>query len=135
MQTIKYYHNVRDIQSELDLYLEPNKLNQEVNKMKMHKSIKSLKTEDFAVDQVVIENAVISGVEEIDTEYGKRKLVKVNDLGEDKTIFLNQLSIDLLIDQFGEETEAWFGEQVKVVCEKGKGKFKNPMFVITPIKN
>jgi len=102
---------------------------------KLRRSIKALKTEDYANNEVVVDKGTILGFDDKDTEYGERKIMSFKHDGEEKNVFLNQTSQDNLIDAFGEDCDSLIGEQIKITCKKGEGKYKNLMLVVEPIAN
>jgi hypothetical protein len=100
--------------------------------VKLKKSVKALRAEDFDKGETVIEKGKILKAEIRDTEFGERTLLTVEDQEdeEEKPIFLNSESQDNLIEAYGEESDDWHGKLVSVTCERGKGKYKNNMLIV-----
>lgn len=102
--------------------------------MRLKKSTKGLKAEDFSDGDVAVNSGKILDVQELETEYGNRNYLTFFNEEEEKdsAVFLNAKSKDELIDSFGEETDNWNGKKVKIVCSKGSGKYKNKMLLVKP---
>lgn len=101
--------------------------------MKVNKSIKALKVADFKVGQEVIKRGKIQNlVTKQSAEYGEKYFMTVRTEDKVQAIFVNQTSMDSLIDAWGDNTDEWIGEKISVVVDKTeKGQ---PMFLVKPIR-
>lgn len=52
-------------------------------------------------------------------EYGDQMVFSIGTRNGDKNANFNQSSINILIDVYGDDTEAWVGKEVKVLTKKG----------------
>jgi len=75
--------------------------------------------------------AKIEEVNDLQTDFGEKTVATLND-GEKKfNLFVNNNSLQKLIDAYGDDDENWKGQEVKLTLEKNE-KFKNDMIVINP---
>lgn len=51
-------------------------------------------------------------------QYGEQKVFSIQTRNGDKNITLNQSSENILIDEFGDDSEAWVGKEVNVILKK-----------------
>lgn len=103
--------------------------------MKFEKSAPKLKVDDFEVGQIISSNSTILGVEEVETEFGTRHVLTLENTNDEKIgVYLNQKSIDNIVDSYGNESDHWPGRQVRIRCDRGHGKWKNKMIIIEPLK-
>lgn len=67
-------------------------------------------------------------------EYGERHVFKVLTKNGEKLLTFNQTSINYLIDTYGEETNEWQGEKIKVWLIKSNvgGKMKDIVYLTAP---
>lgn len=101
--------------------------------MELERSIKALKADDFAVGQLICADAKILGVESLETEFGLRNQITLDDSKTKMKVFLNRFSQDALIDAYGTKTENWINKYALIRCERAGGKFKNKMIVVLPM--
>jgi len=89
-----------------------------------------IKQDIFDGDIIVITNEgqIITG------EYGDRHVFKVETKNGIKNLSFNQTTINYLIDAFGEETNEWQGEKVKVWLIKSNvgGKIRDIVYLTAP---
>lgn len=89
--------------------------------MKMEKTdvnTTTLKVED--IKGKPLKNVTIVNVREIKTEYGPKKVMDFKASGKDYSVFLNAISINALIDAFGDESDKWKGKSANVEVYNGK---------------
>jgi hypothetical protein len=85
-----------------------------------------------ADDEPNFESVEIMDVKDIETRYGDKLVLTIDD-GETKfDVFCNQTSENNLIDSFGENDKDWIGKFVKITTEEDE-KYKKKMIVITAI--
>ena len=104
--------------------------------MKVEKSVSALRAEDYKDGDFVVKTATLVKVEQKPTEYGDKQFATVRCMETNKThgVFLNQPSIDELIDGFGAETDTWGGRAVSVRCAISNGKYKKKMLIVLPLE-
>lgn len=97
------------------------KKQQEEKKMKINKSdytfSNTIKAEDALEKEVEI-----TDIKEVSTKYGEKLVAELND---DTQIFLNNLSMNNLIDAFGEETDDYLNKKLQLtieISERTRGK-------------
>ena len=66
-------------------------------------------------DKVVIKSAGT----EVTGQFGDQTVFVIETRNGDKNFPLNQSSINVLVEAFGEDTEKWVGKSVKVLTKKG----------------
>lgn len=52
-------------------------------------------------------------------QFGEQHNFKIKTRNGDKKLSFNQSSINVLVEEFGEDTENWIGKDVKVILKKG----------------
>lgn len=97
----------------------------------------TLKAEDFKEgDQPIKEGSILS-VKDIMTKFSKNQELQTVCAIQDKKdgqkwdIFLNNKSLNNLIEGFGDEDDSWLNKHVTIVCEK-EPNFKKLMLVVYP---
>lgn len=102
---------------------------------KFEKSIASLTVEEFDLDTLALSQATIVDIKEVETEYGSRDCLILKDEKDEKVkLFLNQTSIDNLIDAYGAESAVWTGKLINVRCVKAsRGQYKGKMLIVEPL--
>lgn len=65
--------------------------------------------------------------------YGEQNNFRVKTRNGEKKLAFNQSSINVLFDEFGDDTEAWIGKDVKVILKKGTyaGKRGVATYIVT----
>ena len=58
-----------------------------------------------------------AGVVEVG-QFGEQNNFKVKTRNGEKKLGLNQATINVLVEEFGDDTEAWVGKEVKVILQK-----------------
>jgi len=78
--------------------------------------------------------AEIISVVDTDTKHGEKVVcgLKNDDLGE-FSVFLNNFSMQNLIEAFGDDDKKWLGKLVDLTKEEDK-KYKKDMIVLNPVK-
>ena len=100
-------------------------------KRKKNEISPSLKARDYKVGEIPIDEGRIVSIKDIETKYGDRSVITVDTTGGSKDIFLNDFSLNLLIDKFGDEDEDWIGKKITTKVEEDK-TFKNRMIIVYP---
>jgi len=74
-----------------------------------------------------------SGTEE-DGQWGKQNNFKIKTRNGEKKLALNQNTINVLVIEFGEESESWIGQEVTVILKKDiiAGKKVIIPYLVTP---
>lgn len=77
---------------------------------------------------------VLNAGEITSSEFGEQKVFKVKTLKGEKNLAFNQTTMNNLIDAFGDETEKWNGESVKVTVVKAMigGELKTVTYLSHP---
>jgi hypothetical protein len=77
---------------------------------------------------------IASEGEKVTGEFGERNVFKVETKNGIKNLSFNQTSINYLVDAFGEETNEWQGEKVKVWLVKSNvgGKLRDIVYLTAP---
>jgi hypothetical protein len=110
------------------------------NKMirKKFEQLPLLKAKDYKDGEVILKTAIIKDIREVHTKF--------NDEGENSTIFdiedsdtnitytmfINQSSMNNLIDAYGDDDSLWLNKLVSVVCNTDN-YLKNKQLVVSPI--
>lgn len=78
---------------------------------------------------------VIKGIEDVDTKFGIKAKAVLENQAEDLTfdVFLNNFSMQNLIDAYGEDDSSWVGQIVDLKKEID-GMYKKEMIVLHPVK-
>jgi len=102
--------------------------------MKMQKKLSgnwAKKGEDIKNGDAV---EILDGGQEDMGEYGKRIVFKIKTRNGEKSVAFNQTSINTLIDEFGDDSDKWVGNSVKIDVVKAlvAGKMQN-IFYFTPV--
>lgn len=50
--------------------------------------------------------------------YGEQNVFKIKTRNGDKKLTFNQSTINVLVEEFGDDTELWVGKEVKVILQK-----------------
>lgn len=90
------------------------------------------KGEDINNGDVVI---IKSEGEYIEGQYGQQFVIKIQTKnGEDKNVNFNQTTINILHDEFGEDTTNWIGKEVTIRAKKDvvAGKKVDIYYFVTP---
>ncbi len=58
-----------------------------------------------------------SGAEE-EGQYGKQTIFKIKTRNGEKRLSFNQSTLNVLIEEFGDDTEGWIGKDVNVILQK-----------------
>lgn len=74
--------------------------------------------------------ATIESVRDLDTKHGNKTVTTLNDGKKSFDVFLNNMSINNLIDAYGDEDQEWIGKNVQVSKEKCE-RFDNEMIVLS----
>lgn len=102
--------------------------------MKVPKSVKALKVANFSVGDIVIKRGKIMSLTTKDSkEFGKKFFMTIKEGDKMQAIFVNQTSLDTLVEAFGDESEDWIGHKISVSV--GKTEKNQAMFVVNPIKD
>lgn len=74
---------------------------------------------------------ILDAGKEVPGEFGDRTVFKVNTVNGDKNMSFNQTTINNLIDAFGEDSENYIGQSVKVYVVKAmvSGKLRNVVYL------
>lgn len=78
---------------------------------------------------------IASEAEKVQGDFGERLVVKIETKSKDvKNLSLNQTSVNNLIDAYGNETNEWQGEKVRVWIVKANvgGKMKDVVYLTAP---
>ena len=81
----------------------------------------SLKAKDYKINDVPFSSAKIIVVRDIETKFqdSVKTLLEIEtEEGDNVSVFLNQKSINNLVDDFGENDESWVGKKIKSQIEK-----------------
>ncbi len=62
---------------------------------------------------------ILDGGTEVTGQFGEQTVFTIKTRNGDKNYPINQGSINILIDAFGDDTLAWVGKEVKVLTKKG----------------
>lgn len=104
--------------------------------MKVHKKEKMGNFAEKGVD--INEGDMISFVDagrEVPGEYGTQKIFLMQMInGDEKSVAVNQTSINLLIDVYGDDTEKWVGKNVKVWINRENvgGQMRKVLYLTRP---
>ena len=75
---------------------------------------------------------VVQEMKEVGTKYGEKRIMMFDD---DTQLFLNSMSLQNLVTDFGDETDAWVGKQVKLTLETSeRTRGKNSIIVESAVK-
>jgi hypothetical protein len=77
----------------------------------------------------------IISIKDIDTKYGEKTVITLEEVNSDKKVqvFVNAVSMNNLIDAYGEEDKKYIGKNVKLTIEIDE-KFNKKMIVIHAVK-
>lgn len=90
-------------------------------------------SDELSISFQEIEVKIIS-FEDIETTFGKKLIATVSMKDDEKfCIFVNNTSLERLIEAYGDDDEKWIGKTVKLTLEKNE-KFKSKMIVLNPKK-
>jgi hypothetical protein len=106
----------------------------EIEKSVITPTLKVTKSKDTDIIFEKPFQADIRSVKEINTDYGKKLLINLQNVKNLLfSVFLNAKSKNLLIEAFGKETEDWKGHLVDLKKETDE-KYKKEMIVLYPVK-
>ena len=75
----------------------------------------------------------IEGITDVETKYGERTVLRVMDTNKKEfSVFVNNYTLERLIDGFGAEDSKWLGKTVKLTKEKD-ATFGKEMIVVSPL--
>ena len=101
--------------------------------MKVHKKVSisgefAKVGEDFKDGDII---KILNAGEIIPGEWGDRQMFKISVSTGEKNLSFNQTSVNNLIDVFGEDTQKWVGQNVKVwvVKQMIDGKLRNVAYL------
>lgn len=100
--------------------------------------VDSLKARDYIVGQIVIATGKIVGMKDVVTKFNKdgenSTIVTIENQSNDiiNNVFINNESMNNLIDAYGVDDLMYIGKLVKVVCNDSN-HFKAKQLVIVPI--
>jgi len=89
------------------------------------------KDEDIKHNDVI---KILDGGKEVEGDYGKRYVFKINTRNGERLLTFNQTTINNLIDVYGDETSNWVGKEAKVWIIKMNvgGKIKDVVYLSHP---
>lgn len=62
---------------------------------------------------------ILSEGEVLVGQYGEQQVFKIETRNGDKNYKINQTSVNILVDEFGDDSKDWIGKEVKVLTQKG----------------
>jgi hypothetical protein len=77
-----------------------------------------LKAEDYKAGDVVLATGFIQQCEDIETKFGTKTLLTLQDGDRLASVFVNMISNNNLVEAYGENDEVWKGKPVRVICDK-----------------
>lgn len=89
----------------------------------------ALKAQDFTEGQIIKQSVFIKDINDVETRFGNNTIISFDD-GD--SIFMNNSTLNNMIDKYGEEDKNWIGKGVRLVCEVDK-VFSKKMLVLYPI--
>lgn len=95
----------------------------------------TLKAEDFKDGETAIATGTILSIKDgVETEFGEKTILMVENSADGKQygLFCNRITLNNLIDLYGDDDLMWVGKQVKIHCIKDD-KYKQKMLVASSI--